>query len=1349
MRLSFRLVLYGMLIEKIFGQSGPSYGPSLPSAGGGCQSGTYRSDTRRRFLHTRPLSEPLPSTPVPWTIPSITTPTTPPVPDDVSRLGLPPVYYLERAVERAVERASNRNPNKLSSLGVATTRFEMLTRDTSSIHWEKKIPTAPIPRLPLYWINLGRSKTRGENMAQQLRQLQWNNATRIEAFDGKATGGTTTRDKYNAVRNKIHVGKTPVEALPCFGKACTPSQLATLLSHLRALRQAWADGHEHVLIAEDDVDFILYDETVLQQVVQKLPAHWGSLQLYTGNSDLMEVLFKEFPATGFAPRNTLVHPWSQACVLYNRKGMKQILDQFGYHYKYDFTSLPLNGFTHGILEADSILPRMLGASAFISARPMVNVHFASSTIDEHHFKALLADMTISTFAHRFQGKAWGVTTYGPMKEIFKTASHLRALAHAYKAGLDRVIVADQDLSVDNINFRAVASVINKAVCVGRSGPGGPNGRSGRSGPSKSNTHQQKTCVSNGIVQLLAPKVTGGAAEPGEQHNTTVLLPGGVQWRPKDDYRFSVGATSLYAVVGRKALQAFSELWDEKTSTVTVPFNGTFVADFFMYNYLDTVVNGSSPPVYVPYGRNIQHMPGRIIKDPFDVALDSIRRSLTASRLLYGCADCPAGKKGQKLPWYHGYCVSCNSGTFSVAAKALSCSNCGAGQYSPSSTESCQVCAAGKISPINPNTAYDCTECPKGKHGQVSTNVIDHDNANDCHVCGEGSYADETGTSVCKVCGKGMYNSAAGYPDGAASDHDNTNDCTVCGSGQYADHTGSGSCLQCATGTYTDGVTQSDHDDANDCLTCAAGQGFVGTSCVACPQGYYQPMNAQAAVSCKSCPIGYHQPSTNGVGCSSCAIGKYSDEAGPIVCKFCAAGYYVPNQLPRSSCTGCLSGQYQPYSQGAVNCISCPHGFYQPSPDSNDCKVCQTAKYQTSNTNAATTCHFCPQGFSYRSTTLVCGACIPGRYQESNSGFASTQCTACPDGRYVSTSQAVTCKLCSEGTYGDDTVPNTNTTHCTSCAKGQYTGSTGEVSCKNCAIGFYNPTIGQAMCLACTAASMPTVPGQTTCAGCHSGKAGTYDANASPSFGCEDCAAGQYAGGGFTACKACPKGYYTASAAAGFCTACPLGSYDATPDSSGTSMDEATACLLCGAGKFGVQQAAYDEGFCHDCPEGFYSQEPGGKTASSCNSCLPGKTSNTAGRGIPCDDCAKGMYQPLFACTGACANCPSGFYQNFTGQASCDICFPGKHQPSAQSTTCVDCVAGMYSVTTQATRCHPCTAGHHQDEPGQTFCFECSRGQFQPGTQQAGCLKCNPHDYTDKPGQSNCSHCTTGQFSEGT
>jgi hypothetical protein len=285
--------------------------------------GTHSTAHRRRFLHTRPLSEPLLGEHEKFGYPDktpTTFPSTTAIPKDFLRLALPPIlppiYYFEH-FEHTLK--NNDTYKKLSSTAPATKRFVPLTRDTSNIHWEKSLPTAPIPQIPLYWINLKRSKTRGENMVQQLRELQWKSATRIEAFDGKVNGGAKTheedKDNYNELSKLIHVDKINIKSLPCYDAFCSPSQLATLLSHLRALRQAWADGHEYALVAEDDVDFILYDESILLQMVKRLPKLWGSLQLYTGNADLLEMLFNEYPAMGFASRNSLVHhPWSSACV---------------------------------------------------------------------------------------------------------------------------------------------------------------------------------------------------------------------------------------------------------------------------------------------------------------------------------------------------------------------------------------------------------------------------------------------------------------------------------------------------------------------------------------------------------------------------------------------------------------------------------------------------------------------------------------------------------------------------------------------------------------------------------------------------------------------------------------------------------------------------------------------------------------------------------------------------------------------------------------------------------------------------------------------------------------------------
>ena len=181
MLIFFRLIIVGVIVHTSWAQSG----------GGGtvCGTiGTHHLVHRRRFLHTRPLSEPLLGEQEEYGYPGNTSTTFPDItattaiPKDFPTLALPPIYYFEHT-------SKNNDPyKKLSSSVMKTTRFVPLTRDTSNIHWEKKLPTAPTPQIPLYWINLKRSKIRGGNMVQQFRKLQWKSATRIEAFDGKVNG---------------------------------------------------------------------------------------------------------------------------------------------------------------------------------------------------------------------------------------------------------------------------------------------------------------------------------------------------------------------------------------------------------------------------------------------------------------------------------------------------------------------------------------------------------------------------------------------------------------------------------------------------------------------------------------------------------------------------------------------------------------------------------------------------------------------------------------------------------------------------------------------------------------------------------------------------------------------------------------------------------------------------------------------------------------------------------------------------------------------------------------------------------------------------------------------------------
>lgn len=488
------------------------------------------------------------------------------------------------------------------------------------------------------------------------------------------------------------------------------------MSHLLALRQAWNDGHEHVIIAEDDVDFVLYDENVLLEVINKLPKNWGSLQMYTGNPDLLEHLFKHFPATGFSSRSRFIHPWSQACVLYSREGIKNILKVFGFNESYNLSWV--NNKTAG-LEADVILPHLLGASAYLSTRPFANVRFALSTIDQNHMKPLLADLTIQKFAHLIKGKGYAMR-YGNKKEILKTASHLQMLAHAYHSGLERVIVADNKLNVDSVNLLAIEEALKKAC-----------------------GHRNKC---NRVVQL-------STLLSGNTNTNVILLP-----RPNNNIDYSAHATNLYAVVGRDALRQFATLWEEKSRTVKIPCNVTFVKEWFIYNYLQKSSVDSLAPIYAPSVARATIAPRALANDHFINALLTLSKS-NLRRQLYSCSVCPAGYYGIKSNYNHGTCLPCASGTYSFVS-AYHCVACGAGKYaetpirSSSSSNECKVCERGQYSAATSNNDYGCLLCPKGKKGSESQNVIDHDQETDCHVCDSGKYNEQDGQTLCKSCQKG-------------------------------------------------------------------------------------------------------------------------------------------------------------------------------------------------------------------------------------------------------------------------------------------------------------------------------------------------------------------------------------------------------------------------------------------------------------------------------------------------------------------------------------------------------------------------------------------------------------------
>ena len=109
--------------------------------------------------------------------------------------------------------------------------------------------------------------------------------------------------------------------------------------------------------------------------------------------------------------------------------------------------------------------------------------------------------------------------------------------------------------------------------------------------------------------------------------------------------------------------------------------------------------------------------------------------------------------------------------------------------------------------------------------------------------------------------------------------------------------------------------------------------------------------------------------------------------------------------------------------------------------------------------------------------------------------------------------------------------------CVMCGAGKFAGPTGgQIACVNCPIGFYLPVANLGLLGSCLVCNDANGTGMASCPGCEAGKKGNKGSNT-----CENCPAGQWAGGGNKIeCENCPKGWHGRDiVGAQFCDECPV------------------------------------------------------------------------------------------------------------------------------------------------------------------------------------------------------------------
>ena len=384
--------------------------------------------------------------------------------------------------------------------------------------------------------------------------------------------------------------------------------------------------------------------------------------------------------------------------------------------------------------------------------------------------------------------------------------------------------------------------------------------------------------------------------------------------------------------------------------------------------------------------------------------------------------------GERLMWYEvvsfgtswaddalALCTLCSPGKFTEAATDT-CTDCAPGRFTSSTTESnrhyCNACEVGYFSVFSSST--ECQHCPLG-YVQPATGQ------QACTPCGNfqtavanavtvllDTFQDETGQAVCKTCPLGW----------------KTNDPAW---------TRSTSCVICPQGWYqTTGVIFSDvpYITGLKCVQCSVGQYTTApaqTECIACPQGYER---SASGVGCSKCPIGKTLGGAQ-LRCIGCPRGKYQDQEAT---RFSGATTNWPTTLQGGS----RYFQFKSLKDRTLASFTTAETDENNAWRSGPCKVCSSGYYATGGQDGYghTRCVVCPGG-------RLCSAIGIG--------------TTCPAGRYLESG---------EWTTGAGKLTTTSANICKTCIAGK-TSQSGKRYCDWCPVGRSTAgNTGQSSCTAC-------------------------------------------------------------------------------------------------------------------------------------------------------------------------------------------------------------------------------------------------------------------------------------------
>jgi len=179
-------------------------------------------------------------------------------------------------------------------------------------------------QIPVFYINLDRSKYKREKMENQLK-LYFNNFQRISGVDGSKLYPNIYNNKITKnVTYNLQDFKTTIQ------RGNPSSVIGCLLSHIKTILLVDEKGYNNAVILEDDTDlqYIPKWKTTIENIIREAPKDWDIIKLFASNEKKQNEnieLFNKRIKYRKLPQNDIESEWSTGFYIINKRGVSKIM----------------------------------------------------------------------------------------------------------------------------------------------------------------------------------------------------------------------------------------------------------------------------------------------------------------------------------------------------------------------------------------------------------------------------------------------------------------------------------------------------------------------------------------------------------------------------------------------------------------------------------------------------------------------------------------------------------------------------------------------------------------------------------------------------------------------------------------------------------------------------------------------------------------------------------------------------------------------------------------------------------------------------------------------------------------